>query len=117
METAHFDLISLAGDTHNAWNNDLMDSTGNKGGEEFACASVSSPGFEGLFGDDPTTIAGIEQAFTLLIDGLKYFDASQRGYLLVELTEGSANASYRFVDNLASTAYTITEGKQLSYTG
>ncbi|WP_461443463.1 alkaline phosphatase D family protein [Maribacter sp.] len=108
--------VVLAGDTHNAWNNDLVDSNGNKIGEEFACASVSSPGFEGLFGDDPTTIAGIEQAFTLLIDGLKYFDASQRGYLMMEITEGSANASYRFVDTLASAAYTVVEGKQLSYT-
>lgn len=107
--------IVLAGDTHNAWNNDLLDQNGDKIGEEFACASVSSPGFEGLFGNDPTTIAGIEQAFTLLIDGLTYFDASQRGYLMVELTEGSANASYRFVDTLASTAYTVMEGKQLSY--
>ncbi|GAB3541387.1 hypothetical protein GCM10027443_40670 [Pontibacter brevis] len=46
-------LISLAGDTHNAWYSDLTAVSGNKVGAEFATASVSSPGFEALFGDDP----------------------------------------------------------------
>ncbi|MGB5819867.1 MAG: alkaline phosphatase D family protein [Saonia sp.] len=102
--------VVLAGDTHNAWNSDLIDGNGDKIGEEFACSSVSSPGFEGLFGNDLATIAGIEQAFVLLIDRLKYFDASRRGYVLAEFTEGSATASYRFIDNIASTSYTETEG-------
>lgn len=109
--------IVLAGDTHNAWHNELIDSNGNKIGEEFACASVSSPGFEGLFGNDPTTIAGIEQAFTLLIDNLQYFDAAQRGYVLVEINAGAANASYRFIDTLVSTSYGVMEGKMVSYAG
>ena len=108
--------VVLAGDTHNAWNNDLNDINGNKIGEEFACPSVSSPGFEGIFGDDPATIAGIEQAFTLLIDGLKYFDGARRGYLLVEITPAAANASYRFIDTLASSTYQIVEGANRSYT-
>ncbi|MEM9144332.1 MAG: alkaline phosphatase D family protein, partial [Bacteroidota bacterium] len=42
--------VVLAGDTHNAWNNILKDASGEQIGEEFACASVSSPGFEGIFG-------------------------------------------------------------------
>ncbi|MGB7394352.1 MAG: alkaline phosphatase D family protein [Pricia sp.] len=103
--------VVLAGDTHNAWNNDLLDGGGNKVGEEFACSSVTSPGFEGLFGDDPDTIQGIENAFTLLIDNLKYFDASQRGYLMAEFTSGSATASYRFIDTITDEAYMVFEGK------
>ena len=102
-------VIALAGDTHNAWNTELKDAAGNRIGEEFACPSVSSPGFEGLFGNDPATIAGIEQAFVLLIDDLQYFDASRRGYVLAEFTSATATGSYRFVDTLASTAYTATE--------
>jgi len=109
--------VVLAGDTHNAWYNELFDNNGNKVAEEFACASVSSPGFEGLFGDDSTTIAGIEEAFTLLIDNLQYFDASQRGYIMVEINAGAANASYRFVDTLSSTSYSEIEGNFVSYTG
>jgi alkaline phosphatase D len=41
-------LISLAGDTHNAWHSDLTTATGRRAGAEFACSSVSSPGFEAL---------------------------------------------------------------------
>ncbi|MEL6916493.1 MAG: alkaline phosphatase D family protein [Bacteroidota bacterium] len=100
----------LAGDTHNAWNSDLKDANGSIIGEEFACPGVTSPGFEGLFGNDAATIAGIEQAFVLLIDNLKYFDASRRGYVLAEFTQGTARASYRFVDTIASTAYNEFEG-------
>ncbi|MEM7485759.1 MAG: alkaline phosphatase D family protein [Bacteroidota bacterium] len=108
--------VVFAGDTHNAWHNILEDNDGNKIGEEFACPSVTSPGFEGIFGNDPATIAGIQQAFTLLIDGLKYFDASQRGYILTEFTHSGATASYRFVDSIASTAYTETEGSSTTVT-
>lgn len=108
--------VVFAGDTHNAWHNVLTDINGNKVGEEFACPSVTSPGFEGLFGDDPTTIAGIQQAFTLLIDGLQYFDASQRGYVLAEFTQGAATASYKFIDNIASTGYSEIEGTNTTYT-
>ncbi|MEO1487611.1 MAG: alkaline phosphatase D family protein, partial [Bacteroidota bacterium] len=108
--------VVFAGDTHNAWHNMLLDSNGDKIGEEFACASVTSPGFEGLFGSDPATIQGIQQAFVLLIDGLQYFDAAQRGYVLTEFTAGSATASYRFIDTLASTNYTEVEGNTTTFT-
>ncbi|MEO1011074.1 MAG: alkaline phosphatase D family protein [Bacteroidota bacterium] len=107
--------VVLAGDTHNAWNNSLKDASGNGIGEEFACSSVTSPGFEGIFGSDPETIQGIEQAFTLLIDNLNYFDASQRGYVLVELTPSAANASYQFVDNISSPSYAVIDGKTISH--
>ncbi|WP_276168419.1 alkaline phosphatase D family protein [Zobellia alginiliquefaciens] len=106
--------IVLAGDTHNAWNSNLTDVNGDKVGEEFACSSVTSPGFEGLFGTDPETVAGIEQAFSLLIDDLKYFDASRRGYVMVEFTSGSAVAEYRFVDNISSSVYNTTIGKTIT---
>ncbi|MDT0606876.1 alkaline phosphatase D family protein [Croceitalea rosinachiae] len=109
--------VVFAGDTHNAWHNVLTDFSGNKVGEEFACSSVTSPGFEGIFGTDPATIAGIEQAFTLLIDGLQYFDAKQRGYVLAEFTQGAATASYRFIDTIGSAAYTEIEGNTATYSG
>ncbi len=107
-------VVVFAGDTHNAWNNELIDFTATKVGVEFACPSVTSPGFEGLFGTDPTTLAGLEQAFTLLIDGLKYFDASKRGYILAEFTAGAATANYNFIDNIASATYNETLGHTAS---
>ncbi len=108
--------VVFAGDTHNAWHNELVDINGNKIGEEFACPSVTSPGFEGLLGTDPETIAGVELAWTTLVDGLQYFDAKRRGYILAEFTPGTATAHYRFVDNIAATAYTVTEDKVTTYT-
>ncbi len=39
-------LVVIAGDTHNAWANDLKDKDGNMVGVEFATSSVSSPGLE-----------------------------------------------------------------------
>ncbi len=95
-------LITLAGDTHNAWNSNLMDASGNKIGEEFATASVSSPGFEGIFGTNPSTIGPFEQANVALIEGLKYADASRRGFVLATFSNTAANAEWHFVNDVFS---------------
>ncbi|MEO1054554.1 MAG: alkaline phosphatase D family protein [Bacteroidota bacterium] len=95
-------LISLAGDTHNAWYSRLSDASGNKVGAEFATASVSSPGFESVFGTDPIVIRGFEIANNTLIDDLIHSDASRRGFLLVSFTSGNADASWQYVNTLAT---------------
>jgi alkaline phosphatase D len=95
-------LLSLAGDTHNAWFARLSDFNGNKVGAEFAAPSVSSPGFEGIFGTDPTVIGGLEQSNVALIDDLIYNDASQRGYTLVSISAAEAKCDWRFVGTIAS---------------
>lgn len=104
-------LISIAGDTHNAWYANLTDASKQKVGTEFATASVSSPGLEGLFGNNPTAIAGFEQANTLLIDDLQYLDASRRGYLMVSLSNSAANADWRFISTLGTENTTTVSGK------
>jgi len=107
-------LISLAGDTHNAWYTTLADVSGKKVGAEFATSSVSSPGFEAIFGDDAETIAGFEQANTLLVDNLKYVDASRRGYVMATFTSTQAIADYRYIQTLASKNATTTSGKTVT---
>jgi alkaline phosphatase D len=108
-------LISLAGDTHNAWHSDLTTATGRRVGAEFACSSVSSPGFEALLAGNATAIAGFEQSNQLLIDDLQYLDASKRGYILATFTASNATAEYRYVAGLetenasAPTAKTVVE--------
>lgn len=94
-------LISIAGDTHNAWHSKLSDFSKNKVGSEFATASVSSPGFESLFGTDPAVIGGFEQSNNVLIDDLIYSDASQRGFLLMTFTESEVVGDWRFITTLA----------------
>lgn len=104
-------LISLAGDTHNAWHNDLRDAAGRRVGAEFACSSVSSPGFEALLANSPTAIQGFEQSNQLLIDDLQYLDASRRGYVLATFTATNATAEYRYVAALDVENATTTTGK------
>ncbi|MFD3001101.1 alkaline phosphatase D family protein [Pontibacter toksunensis] len=94
-------LISLAGDTHNAWHSDLTTVSGTRAGVEFAASSVTSPGLEALFGNDPETICGLEQALTILIDDLHYLNASDRGYIMASFSNSEAQAEWRFVRTIA----------------
>jgi alkaline phosphatase D len=104
-------LIVLAGDTHNAWANDLADLQGNAAGVEFATASVSSPGFEAIFpGEDPVAFArGLEA----LIGPLVYADTSRRGFLLITATAAECRADWRFVSTVLSKVYSTSVGRSL----
>jgi alkaline phosphatase D len=103
-------LVSIAGDSHNAWYSDLSDVTGRKAGTEFATSSVTSPGFEAIFGSDPVAIAGFEQAITLLINDLNYLDASKKGYVMATFTGTEAKSEWKYVSTLAvKITATVTE--------
>jgi alkaline phosphatase D len=103
--------VVLAGDTHNAWANDLKDRLGNQVGVEFGTPSVTSPGFESIFvNDNPATLAAsLEQ----LIDPLVYTDTSRRGYSLITATAAECRCDWIFVSTIASRTYTATTGKSL----
>jgi alkaline phosphatase D len=107
-------LISLAGDTHNAWYSDLRAVGGRQLGAEFATPSVSSPGFETLLAGDASAIRGFEQTNQLLIDDLQYLDASRRGYVQVEFTSSAATAQWRYVGSLTTLTTATTTGKTVS---
>lgn len=100
-------LISLAGDTHNAWYNELRLLDGTLVGEEFATPGVSSPGLE-------TALAALPPAQTTaifrgVIDSLKFCDTSRRGFLLMTFTKGFARGSWYFLDTVKSRTYTVTQ--------
>ena len=114
-------IISLAGDTHNAWASDLRyvtdTSTGTLSqrtvGAEFATSSVSSPGFDEYLSLNPAQKGGFEGAITSLVDDLQYFDSSQRGYMEVVFTPTSATAEWKFVSTIQSKEYdVISSAKQ-----
>ncbi|WP_201766052.1 alkaline phosphatase D family protein [Nafulsella turpanensis] len=107
-------LISLAGDTHNAWYSQLTDASAEKIGAEFATPSVSSPGLEALFNNDAEALAGIEQALPIVVDDLQYLNASQRGFLRVSFTASSAEAEWNFGQNLATKDITTSVGNSAS---
>lgn len=110
-------IVTLAGDTHNAWQNTLKAENGTEVGVEFATSSVSSPGFEGFLGSTaPEVVQGFEQALLTLIDGLNYFDASRRGFMMVTFTQAEVASEWIFVDTILSDSYSTEVGFRSSYT-
>ncbi|NVJ51178.1 MAG: alkaline phosphatase D family protein [Gammaproteobacteria bacterium] len=101
-------LVVLAGDTHNAWANDLKTFTGAQVGVEFATASVSSPGLEVYLQiPDRETAIQYEAGITDLVDDLGFCNVYDRGYLLVQFSHDEAIANWRFVDDIFSETYQV----------
>lgn len=94
---ASANLVTLTGDTHNAWAFELAHA-GEKAGVEFAGQSVTSPGFEGTLGKMPPG----ELAAMLVGHNpqLRWADTSRRGYMAVELTPAQASCEWRFVGSV-----------------
>ena len=107
-------LVVIAGDTHNAWANNLTDLSGNSVGVEFATSSVTSPGLEAFLQLPEQAWPATEQALQLLIDGLVYNNVGDRGYMLVTFTHDKADAEWVFIDNILSTDYNVKAGRAKS---
>ncbi|MBU6285868.1 MAG: alkaline phosphatase D family protein [Proteobacteria bacterium] len=112
-------LISLAGDTHNAWHSKLTlmglanpAMAGMKVGEEFATSSVSSPGIESYLSLPPAQIKAI---FEGVVDDLRWMDPSRRGYLKMIFTATEARGEWYFVSTVTDKSYTVSLGKSASY--
>jgi predicted extracellular nuclease/phosphodiesterase/alkaline phosphatase D-like protein len=118
-------LISLAGDTHNAWAGvlDTMSTgvapAGTVAGVEFATPGVTSPGLEKyLPGADAylraryPAIDGLDGLFRGYIDGLKYADVNRRGFLDLTVTAQQAIGDFQLlsgIDPLTSQPRWISE--------
>ena len=112
-------LISLAGDTHNAWHSRLSlmglanpAMAGMKVGEEFATSSVSSPGIEAYLSLPPAQIKGI---FEGVVDDLRWMDPSRRGYLKMIFTANEARGEWYFVNTVSEKNYSVSLGKTASF--
>lgn len=107
-------LVVLAGDTHNAWANNLKDLNGDQIGVEFATSSVSSPGLEEYLQLQVDQVAGAEQGIGLLADDLDYLNLNQRGYMMVTFTTDEARADWYFVDTIKARDYAIDATRSAS---
>jgi alkaline phosphatase D len=114
-------LITLSGDSHNAWFTNVTTLAGDKVGVEFAGSSVSSPGFEsvGLGGlanslDGTAVSPGVQGSGLGLVDDLNYADTIRRGYLLMTATTTSVKGEYVFVDTIKSRTYVAAPGKTVT---
>ncbi len=114
-------LITLTGDSHNAWFANLTTLAGDKVGVEFAGSSVTSPGFEsvglgGLAGAlDGTSVApGMQGTGLGLVDDLNYADSQRRGYLVITATAAAVKGEFVFVDAIKSRTYSASVGKTVT---
>ena len=117
-------LISLAGDTHNAWAGVL----GTGAGIEFAIPGVTSPGLEKyLPGADAyirakyPAVDGLDGLFSGYVSGLKYADLNRRGFLDLTVSKEEAIGSFQFLNGLNSfsglpqwASETVVAGSDLS---
>ncbi len=107
-------LVALAGDTHNAWHSHLTLKglaspalAGVKVGEEFATASVSSPGLEAALGLPPAQTKAI---FEAVVDDLQWMDPQRRGYLMMHFTPERVQGDWVFVDTIAQRNFSTEVG-------
>lgn len=107
-------LVVLAGDTHNAWSSQIVSNSGNVTATEFATSSVSSPGFDTYLGSEPAFVSAFQDAITILIDDLNYFDSAQRGYMQVTFAPGSATSNWIFVDTVFSDSFSAQIGQTIT---
>ena len=108
---ANANLISLAGDTHNAWAFDL-DHAGEKVGVEFGVQGVTSPGLESYASYLPVDV--LERETVAHNRQLKWMDGSRRGYMAVELTPASASSEFRFVSSVREKGAGVNDTHRVS---
>ncbi|MCP9782043.1 alkaline phosphatase D family protein [Cyanobium sp. WKJ7-Wakatipu] len=104
-------LISLAGDTHNAWAG-VLDTmapgskpAGTVAGVEFATPGVTSPGLEkyfpgadGYIRDKYPSVDGLDGLFRGYVSGLKYADLNRRGFLELTVTAEKAEGNFQLLN-------------------
>lgn len=98
-------LVVIAGDTHNAWANELKDAAGDVVGVEFATSSVSSPGLEYYLGIEAKDIPATEEAILGLVDSLKYANLMNRGMLTLTFTHEEVRSDWRYVDTIMTRGF------------
>lgn len=93
-------LITVTGDTHTAWANNLHSLSGELRGVEFGCTSVTSPGFG--------TYMPVERLGRLFAEAnrdVAWYDPFGNGFTVVTLTPETARADYFKVSTVVEEAY------------
>ena len=107
----------VAGDTHNAWHGTLKNAKGENVGVEFATPGVTSPGMEHYLALNTAQAKQMADSLSLLINDLNYCDLLHRGYMLVTITKEQITSNWRYIDNINSPSYNITDQHQSVYKG
>lgn len=101
-KSKNLNLVVIAGDTHNAWANELKDVNGDTVGVEFATSSVSSPGLEYYLNLPAEQIPATEAAIVELVPDLKYANLKDRGFMTLTFTPDAVRSDWHYVDTILS---------------
>lgn len=93
-------LITLAGDTHTAWANELHDKQGQKRGVEFGCTSVTSNG-----AGDSLPFEELNWMMPEANDEVLYYNAFAKGFTLLTLKADQVEAEFVKVSTIKSRDY------------
>ena len=96
VATAGARLVTLAGDTHTAYANELYDGRDMRRGVEFGCTSISSPGMGAYVKAVPDLGRQIAEVNREVV----WHDPFGNGYTLVTLTPARAEAVFRKVSGV-----------------
>ncbi len=100
--------IILSGDTHYSWSNKLLDKNNNILGIEIGVTSVSSPGLEEDYNlEDKTILKQLENSIHIFDENSLYNNQTDRGYLIMEITDLEIKTHWRYVDTINSRDYKI----------
>ncbi|MGI2126105.1 alkaline phosphatase D family protein [Shewanella oncorhynchi] len=113
-KSKNLNLVVIAGDTHNAWANELKDVNGDTVGVEFATSSVSSPGLEYYLNLPAEQIPATEAAIVELVPDLKYANLKDRGFMTLTFTADEVRSDWHYVDTILSKDFLVATARGYS---
>jgi alkaline phosphatase D len=93
-------LVTLTGDTHTSWANELHDNSGQKRGVEFGCTAVTSPG-----AGDSLPLEELNWLMPEANDEVLYYNAFSKGFTLLTLKVDQVEAEFVKVSTVKSREY------------
>jgi len=106
-------LVTLTGDTHTAWANELHDSKGVRVGVEFGCTSITSNG-----AGDSLPFEDLNWLMAEANDEVVYYNAFSKGFTLLTLKADQVEAEFVKVSTIRSQDYfASTDARFIAGTG
>lgn len=113
-KSKNHNLVVIAGDTHNAWANELKDVNGDSVGVEFATSSVSSPGLEYYLNLPAEQIPATEAAIVDLVPDLKYTNLKDRGFMTLTFTKDAVRSDWHYVSTILAKEFEESTSRSYS---
>ncbi len=103
-QSAKARLVTLTGDTHTSWANELHDEAGTRLGVEFGCTSVSSPGF----GTYMPGVPDLGEQFAAANPDVIWYRPEGHGFTRVTLQKDSVQAEFVEVSDILTQDYEVS---------